>query len=339
MSSFQKDNISVAYPVDDPSAPSLDIAIYSHPQNTVKDEGGLKEFLYQLDWPVHLQTFFIQELNKAPIRYFVYDDSGSMSCTDGEKFINNETISCSRWSELCETMKFQVQASCIGKIQTHFMFLNGQSYTTNEIINVEQTFQSMGNMTGGGTPLCRTLNKIIDQIRPMEQELYSNGQKVSIMIATDGESSDGDVTIPLSILKNMPVHITLRLCTNEKRIINLWNNIDRNLELSLDVIDGYCSEAAEVYSVNPWLCYGLPIHQIREYGISYVLFDHLDEITLTYEDQSKMYNIRQRSFTKETSFLSDIKNKPTICKYRFYRYCIYSKTRYSSFSKKSQKKR
>jgi len=280
-------NIPTAYSVDTPWSHPIETCTY--PQNTVKDESRLREYLCQSDWPVNLQTFFIQEINKVPVRYFIYDDSGSMSTNDREKMIDNNTIECSRWSELCETMNFQVQASRIGKIKSHFIFLNGQSYKTDQITNLDQTL--MNNMTGGDTPLFRTLNKIISEIRLIEQELRCMDQKVSITISTGGKSSDGCASSLLSTLKKMPVDITLRLCTNEERIIRLWNYIDRALDLSLNIIDGYCSEATKVYSVNSSLCYTLPIHQLREYGISCPLFDHLGKMTLTDEDQGKMSNI------------------------------------------------
>ena len=53
------------------------------------------------------------------------------------------------------------------------------------------------------------------------------------------------------------------------------------LELSIDVLDDYMSEAAEIYYHNKWLNYALPIHRMREMGCCDRIFDLLDERPLT----------------------------------------------------------
>ena len=63
----------------------------------------------------------------------------------------------------------------------------------------------------------------------MEPFLRSTGQKVAVIIATDGESSDGDMAAAMAPLKLLPVHVVVRLCTDEKRICDYWNNIDQQL--------------------------------------------------------------------------------------------------------------
>lgn len=53
----------------------------------------------------------------------------------------------------------------------------------------------------------------------------------------------------------------LRLCTNERKVIDYWNNIDKELELELDVLDDVAGDASEVKSFNPWITYGEPLHR------------------------------------------------------------------------------
>jgi hypothetical protein len=45
--------------------------------------GGAREFLSQNAWPVGLQDTFVKNLPSIAFRYFICDDSGSMTTTDG----------------------------------------------------------------------------------------------------------------------------------------------------------------------------------------------------------------------------------------------------------------
>lgn len=106
----------------------------------------------------------------------------------------------------------------------------------------------------------------------------NNNKFFSIVISTNGESSDGDLRVPLRELKNLPVKLTLRLCTSEDNIVNYWNSIDKELELNLDVVDDYISEAKEIQSINKWLTYGVQLHRLREFGLVSHEIDKLDEL-------------------------------------------------------------
>ena len=63
----------------------------------------------------------------------------------------------------------------------------------------------------------------------MDSYLRSVGQKVVVVIATDGESSDGDIAAAMAPLKDLPVWVVIRLCTDEDKIVDYWNNIDKVL--------------------------------------------------------------------------------------------------------------
>ena len=63
----------------------------------------------------------------------------------------------------------------------------------------------------------------------MEPWLRSTGQKVSLTIATDGESSDGDIAAAMRPLQRLPVNVVIRLCTDQDSIVEYWNNIDKVL--------------------------------------------------------------------------------------------------------------
>lgn len=60
--------------------------------------------------------------------------------------------------------------------------------------------------------------------------------------------------------------IVIRLCTDEEKVTEFYNNLDGMLDLSLEVLDDYIGECGEVQTQNPWLNYALPMHRCRELG-------------------------------------------------------------------------
>jgi Mg-chelatase subunit ChlD len=136
---------------------------------------------------------------------------------------------------------------------------------------------------GGGTPLCKHIREVIEQIRLMEPQLRANAQKAVLVIATDGESSDGDIAEAMKPLEKLPVWVVIRLCTDDSNVVNYWNNIDRDLELEIDILDDISGEAREIHSANSWITYGEPLHRLREWGVSLKELDLIDESKLNTE--------------------------------------------------------
>lgn len=48
-------------------------------------------------------------------------------------------------------------------------------------------------------------------------------------------------------LENLPVWVVVRLCTDEDKMVNYWNNVDSEVDLNMDVIDDHLGEAKEIY--------------------------------------------------------------------------------------------
>ena len=203
-------------------------------------------------------------------------------------------ISCSRWTELTEALKFHVNFARQASAPSEFRLLNGappirigmnDSEEANRLTALNAILEGSPS---GGTPLCRHIREVIVQIRAAEQELRANGQKACVIIATDGESSDGNIAEAMAPLKDLPVWVVVRLCTDEDRIVQYWNSIDEQLELSMDVLDDLSGEASEVHEKNPWLTYGEPIQRLREFGIAIKELDLLDEAPLS-KEQARLY--------------------------------------------------
>lgn len=50
-------------------------------------DGPIKEFLDQDDWPPGLQDALVKNIVQFPFRFFVCDNSGSMSLDDGHRMV------------------------------------------------------------------------------------------------------------------------------------------------------------------------------------------------------------------------------------------------------------
>merc|ERR1712232_408830 len=101
----------------------------------------------------------------------------------------------------------------------------------------------------GTTPLTERLGEIHRRIQMQSDELVRAGQNVILIIATDGmptsthsgSSSPGDRTQFVAALRritgDLPVHVVIRLTTDEDSIVDFYNKIDEELEISLEVLD------------------------------------------------------------------------------------------------------
>lgn len=252
------------------------------------NEAAARSFLTRNNWPSGLQQTFIDSVTRCPMRYMIVDDSGSMATEDGNRRISNKMVKCSRWSELVDAMLFHAELARDGNLATEFRLLNKSaplvvSGTQAGRANYEKFKGYLKDSPSGGTPLCRHISEIVRQIQGMEGMLRENGHKAVLVIATDGESSDGDIAAAMRPLQTLPVWVVVRLCTDDEKIVNYWNGIDSELEVEMDVLDDFSSEAEEVTKLNSWLTYGEPLHRMREFGVAVKEFDLLDEARLTKE--------------------------------------------------------
>ena len=146
----------------------------------------------------------------------------------------------------------------------------------------------------GQTPLLEHIKAIIKEIQPMRATLLSNGKRVAITICTDGVPSDATRPMFLEWLRKLealPVWLVIRLCTNEPHVVDFYNDLDSELESSVDVIDDFQGEALDICRRNPWLNYSLPLHRARERGFHMRVLDFLDECPLSKSEQKEVCTI------------------------------------------------
>ena len=196
-------------------------------------------------------------------------------------------LQCTRWQELTDALKFHANIAHAAGAPSEFRLLNGSppimigESDANEYDRLSTLMTILDQSPGGGTPLCRHIREVTDKIRSMEGQLRAAGQKACVIIATDGESSDGDIITAMQPLRALPVWVVVRLCTDEDRIVEYWNNIDSQLELDMDVLDDLSGEAGEVNENNSWLTYAEPMHRLREFGVLIKEIDMMDSNKLS----------------------------------------------------------
>lgn len=249
-----------------------------------------------------------------PLRIWVVDNSGSMNTGDGHRIVQTGSrndvrfVSCSRWAEIQETVEYHAQIAALLEAPTVFRLLNdpgrmagpqqfsvgerGVDFIDDDLKTALTTIRTVS--PSGVTPLSDHVREIRSNVMAMKDQLAEMGQKVVIVLATDGLPSNpygvsGQTELTefknaIRSLEGLPVWIVIRLCTDEDQVVEFYNNLDSELELSLEVLDDFTGEAEEVYEHNPWLNYALPLHRIREMGFSHKLFDLLDERQLTKDE-------------------------------------------------------
>lgn len=240
-------------------------------------------------------------------RIWVVDNSGSMQITDGHRIVESSDgkISqqrVSRWEELQDTVMYHAEMAATLESPTVFRLLNdpgpevgSQEYQIRQT-NASDDIRSMRNAMyraepQGMTPLTTHLLQIQQTLHRMAPQLRREGKRVAVILATDGLPTDeegfggeditNDFVRALQSMEGLPIWLVIRLCTDEEKVTEFYNTLDGRFELSLEVLDDFLGEAAEVYRYNKWLNYSLPIHRCRELGYHDRLFDLIDERELT----------------------------------------------------------
>jgi len=254
----------------------------------------------------------------CPLHYWCIDNSASMYKTDCHRIVQEgqrqqddskntangvvEVVKCTRWTELKESAKYHASLAGVLGATTVFRFLNHPGYNLppEELVvtgqqDADVAVDVLENMRPDGvSQLTQHVQLIYEKIASMKDQLIENGQKVVVILATDGipsdqfgESSDAtkrEFAEALKMLQLLPVWIVIRLCTNERTVLNYYRLLDKELERPIDVVGDFLNEAKEVMRLNFWLNYSVPLHRAREIGYNNRLFDLLDERKLTKDE-------------------------------------------------------
>lgn len=301
--------VPVPVPISAPTAPSYGSTAAFAPTLTL-DDGQLNQ-LRQQGYTDGLAKALVESCSSFPLRIWIIDNSGSMNSVDGNMLVATKSasevksVSCTRWKEIQETVKYHAQMAALLKAPTTFRFLNHPGVSgLDQEFSVADKGEAMIQedlrvanhiishaLPNGLTPLSEHVRAIREQVAMLAPSLREQGKRIAVILATDGLPSDDrgvsgpqelrEFTTELRSLEGLPVWLVIRLCTDDKQVVNFYNNLDDELELSMEVLDNFTDEAEEIYEKNPWINYSLPLHRMRELGFQHRIFDLLDERRLT----------------------------------------------------------
>ena len=145
---------------------------------------------------------------------------------------------------------FHGQLSQIAKSPTQFRLLNNSCTMTVGLSPNEEYSEELNAFlailksipTGESTPICSHIAAITDEITPLSNDLVAEGKKVAIIIATDGEATDGNLKEVMQPLLNLPCYIIVRLCTNQEDVVKYWNDLKKEIEVPMEIIDDVIGE-------------------------------------------------------------------------------------------------
>jgi hypothetical protein len=208
----------------------------------------------------------------------------------------------SRWDELRDTVLYHSELAGVLGSHTVFRLLNepgpevGPQQYEIRPETASDDLRKLGTAMYraqplGMTPLTTHILQIQESLHRMAPQLRREGKRVAVILATDGLPTDeegyggeevtNEFVQALQSMEGLPIWLVIRLCTDEVKVTDFYNNLDGRFELSLEVLDDFLGEAAEVYQHNKWLNYSLPLHRCRELGYHDRLFDLIDERPLT----------------------------------------------------------
>lgn len=212
-------------------------------------------------FPAGLVAAFLAHVTRFPVRYVLCDDSTSMRSDDGRILTALHGVGgnsmrlvegITRWAELRDMLLFHAHLASIVGAETEFRLLNGAApisvgaSAAEDAANISILTALLEQPPGGGTPLCLHINEVVARVAALAPMLRAEGKKAALVIATDGEPSDGDVADALRPLQNLPVYVLVRLCSAPQSVVTHWRGLADRLELHLDVIEDPVTEAAAV---------------------------------------------------------------------------------------------
>lgn len=287
---------------------------------------GRRKQLEFLGVPSRLAAVVAEEDGRVGRRVFLLDNSGSTAALDGKALEQRPDgglalRACSRWEEIKRLALDHAAWNAKLGTPCEFLVLNPKHRPSQEGVDfvhidahhtaAEVQIARLRRMLddvrpGGGTPLGERVREIGKRVAAQSAALQAQGQSVILVLATDGlptmagarldHAPRQDLVAALRhVMTTLPVTVVIRLCTDDGAVADFYSDIEKELELPLDVLDDAEGEAREIARVgNGWFTYTPELHRIREGGTFVKLLDLLDERRLSAVEASVLAQLLLR---------------------------------------------
>ena len=242
---------------------------------------SFRKILKHLRLPEGLLASTVKVYEATDSRLWILDNSYSMRAKDAhliggsmDHLLNVDSVS--RWKELGECVAFHAKMAADVWCPTKFWLLNKPesrydddgakqkfcvcwstpSDIPNEMAVVKQSMKG-ATPTMGYAPMSYHIQKLKRAIDKLSPHLVSEGKHTTIVICTQGIPTDVEGNTGKHVLKEyketiasfgkMPVKVIFRLCTDDVKVLDMYNNFDNNLD-GIDCIDDYWGEV-RMYSI------------------------------------------------------------------------------------------
>jgi len=255
----------------------------------------------RLGVPPKLADVLAEEDADIALRVYILDNSGSMAKGDGHVMQGEaqgrmRSVPATRWEEVKAMALHHADWNAQLGVPCEFILLNSPNPARPrdgvDFVRVDEDLGSVVNQRqcladllartrpSHGTPLTERLQHLLFRLRGNARELEAHGQKVMITIVTDGApngSRANFVQALRQLTREVPAYLVIRLCTDDDDVTQFYDDIDKEVELSLDIVDDLHGEAKNVYQMNPWLTYTPVLQTVREAGTLSKILDLVDE--------------------------------------------------------------
>lgn len=304
--------IAYGVPISQAQPTTTDHRSFSSASNvSVTNNRASRLSAVRADVPPGLCSALARSCAAFPLRIMIIDNSGSMAACDGTRLLRKGNsfvkLKCSRWQELLAEVVEVAEVADALQARTDFHLLNPAANFRAMTIcpgqwgnaassdgepppvlqlgvsaDVETLRRAMREQSPGGTtPLTEKVMEVVSMIEPAVPSLTARGEKVAVILATDGLPNDKRSFLnAMKYLQTLPVWVVVRLCTDDDAVVQYWNDLDASLEQPLEVLDDCNGEAKEVGALNAWLTYSPVLHLARLWGLPGKLYDALDEVRL-----------------------------------------------------------
>ena len=250
---------------------------------------SFRKILKHLRLPEGLLASTVKVYEATDSRLWILDNSYSMRAKDAhliggsmDHLLNVDSVS--RWKELGECVAFHAKMAADVWCPTKFWLLNKPesrydddgakqkfcvcwstpSDIPNEMAVVQHSMKG-ATPTMGYAPMSFHIQKLKRAIDKLSPRLVSEGKHTTIVICTQGIPTDVEGNTGKHVLKEyketlasfgkMPVKVIFRLCTDDVKVLDMYNNFDNILD-GIDCIDDYWGEVRDVLNmfVTSYMC-------------------------------------------------------------------------------------